>query len=261
MIRAILSVLVGVMSLDGLANANVLFEEGFEGGLVGWLGQGGATHHAIIVDDPLRPSNHAVTFTHHNSGGDLFSPLIAVQPGMRHILSFEYLGRPSLTIQTNLGGFIGYSEAVPGKHTWTAATELSSGAEHLILDDGQWHAYMFEFDAFHFELSSPGGPGIPNMIRVMLEDAATTAAVGDVFFDNVNVRAIPEPSAIGIVLSVGACMVFRRSTPTTLKGLHQHIGRDSFRGTAFVERRSSCLFQKTRWLIMALPFAIANSHG
>ena len=114
-IRAFLfpSVIGIVLVLAGAGDslAQTLFFEDFEGTLSEWVGKDGGEHHGVIVPDPLRPGNHVLTFTGLNAAGDIFSPLVPLTSGGRLVLSFEYLGNPTLGgVPDHLGGAIGFAE-------------------------------------------------------------------------------------------------------------------------------------------------------
>ena len=186
----------------GRASAPALFFDDFEGNLSQWVGKGGAAHHGVIVEDPLRPGNHVLTFTALNSAGDIFGSEVSVTPGQKLFLRFEYLGIPTLGGNAgDLGGFIGFAEDTPGGHRWLAGTVLCCGAESdPLLDDGEWHTYIIEFDPFAGELIPSN-----NTIRVMLEDFDTSGGVaGDVYFDNITITVARPVIEVGIDIKPGS---------------------------------------------------------
>ena len=163
------------------------FHEDFEDDLSQWVGKGEGAHNGVIVEDPLRPGNHVLTFTALNAGGDVFGSEVMVTPGQTYILMFDYLGLPDRGGQPgNLGGFVGFAEDTPGQHRWPAGTALCCGGEDdPLIDDGEWHTYSIVIDPFE---PGPFYSGLPsgNTIRVMLEDFSGSGGVaGDVFFDNI----------------------------------------------------------------------------
>ena len=163
------------------------FHEDFEDDLSQWVGKGEGAHNGVIVEDPLRPGNHVLTFTALNAGGDVFGSEVMVTPGQTYILMFDYLGLPDRGGQPgNLGGFVGFAEDTPGQHRWPAGTVLCCGGEDdPLIDDGEWHTYSIVIDPFE---PGPFYSGLPsgNTIRVMLEDFSGSGGVaGDVFFDNI----------------------------------------------------------------------------
>jgi hypothetical protein len=177
------------------AAASALFIEGFEGDLSLWTGQGVGAHHGIIVIDPLDASNsnHVLTFTDTNLGGDIFTVDEFGSSGAGFILSFDYLGRPELGgVEGNLGGFVGYSLEFPGEHVWLAGTNNSSGAQDILPDTGQWEHVEIGFEA-------TGEP-----IHLMLQDCWCGGATGpgDAFFDNFRLTQIPEPNT-ALLLTLG----------------------------------------------------------
>jgi len=72
-----------ILLTDG---AQTLFFDDFESGLGKWETVGSG----VIVSDPLKPNNHALSFAELHSGGDIFSKLNIVSGS--YILSFDYLG-------------------------------------------------------------------------------------------------------------------------------------------------------------------------
>lgn len=126
---------VSLVVSTSLAQAQTLFSEDFEGDLSQWVGKGSGLHHGIIVENPLRPGNHVLTFTALNAAGDIFGSEVSVTPGQKLVLSFEYLGIPTLGGNLgNLGGFIGFAEDTPGGHRWLAGTVLCCGGESDPVD-------------------------------------------------------------------------------------------------------------------------------
>jgi hypothetical protein len=174
-----------------LAAATLFFDDFEDSHLPQWVGKGGGAGDGVVINDPLRPGNHVLTFTSLNFAGDIYSAPIPVTRGKKYVLHFEYLGRfdPASGAQEgNLGGFIGFTDDTPGPpetQSWLAGTALIGGAEDDPLsDDGQWHTYEITFDPF--ATFTPAS----NMIRVMLEDFLESQGVaGDVFFDNVRLTS------------------------------------------------------------------------
>jgi hypothetical protein len=171
------------------------FRERFEGDLSNWIGKHGGEHHAIIVDDPIRPQNHVVTFTQIDYAGDIFSPEITLEPGDVCELSFEYLGilGPGC-VPDNLGGAIGFSDQFVEINSFSgrflAATDLGTPNSGIdddpLIDDGKWHKYKIKFDPFESGYRWYDGSPENNTIRVTLEDWLGAGGVaGDVFFDDI----------------------------------------------------------------------------
>lgn len=170
------------------------FFDRFEGNLSKWTGKFGGEHHGVIVDDPLRPRNHVVTFTELAYGGDIFSEEIVVKQGYTYVLIFEYLGIPDLGgVPDNLGGAIGFSDQFV--ENWfsgrfLAATDLGSPTSGIdddpLIDDGKWHKYKIEFDPFESGYYYYDGSPENNTIRITLEDWLGSGGVaGDIFFDDI----------------------------------------------------------------------------
>jgi len=68
----ILGVIVACISTPMASYGANIFEDHFESDLSQWTGQGGGTHHGLIVQDPLRSGNNVLTFTALNAGGDIY---------------------------------------------------------------------------------------------------------------------------------------------------------------------------------------------
>jgi hypothetical protein len=165
------------------ACANLYFAEDFESDLSAWTGKDGGAHHGTIVEDPLNPGNHALTFTERNSYGDIFTvATLAFGSGMDVTISFDYLGLVSETLDD--GGFAGLSAGLPSEHMWYYGTNTTSHAAPVLVDDGQWHHY-------EYELTAPSAIG--SGFHLMFEDYMGTG--GDAFFDNIRVHA-PLPGAV-----------------------------------------------------------------
>lgn len=195
--------LVVVLVLAATAPAD-LFNENFEGGnLSAWVGQGGGAHHGIIVPDPLNSANKVLTFNQTNLGGDIFATAagFTLASGQQYIVSFKYLGYDPLGLGTpgDLGGYAGLSAGFPGSHLWYYGTGSVSGANPVLVDDGQWHSYSYTF-------TTPLSIG--NNIHLMFEDFYASGyplanVAGDVYFDDI--RLVPLPGAILLgLLGLGA---------------------------------------------------------
>jgi len=207
------AVLIVVFALHSSpAAAQTLFFDDFEGDLSQWVGKtvDGGAHNGEIVDDPLRPGNHVVTFTALNSNGDIFGLEVSVTPGQTLVLSFEYLGLPDLGgTSGDLGGFIGFAEdtaggVTPGGVGFLAGTILCAfcDVKEELIDDGQWNPYSIEFDPF--EATPFKSPGlINNTIRVLLEDFSGSGGVaGDAFFDNVRLTVAGPAGPLTITVDI-----------------------------------------------------------
>lgn len=191
--------LVIVLGLAGVAPAN-LFNENFQGDLSAWVGQGGvpSAHHGMIVSDPHDATNKVLTFTQTNLGGDIFTTAagFTLASGQEYTVSFKYLGDPSQggTIG-DLGGYAGLSAGFPGSHLWYYGTNNVSGAQPVLVDDGQWHSYSYAFTA---PLS------IGNHIHLMFEDFYAPNynlinKAGDVYFDDISLVPVPGAVLLGIL--------------------------------------------------------------
>ena len=179
------------------AMAEMWFYEDFESDLSAWTGKDGGAHHGIIVADPMNPGNQVLTFTELNGYGDIFTrDTFSHLPERTYQLSFDYLGLVN-QVPGGSGGFAGLSESLPGEHVWYYGTNTTSGAAAVMIDDGQWHHYDYDFtvpttwgDSFHlmfedFRYALPGG------------------TAGDAYFDNISLHT-PLPGAVLLgVLGLG----------------------------------------------------------
>jgi hypothetical protein len=190
-----------------------MFLESFEGNLSGW--QGGTWYRpasGTIVADPLQ-ADHALNFGHLNSGGDIFSVATFNSANDVFILSFDYLGMPIAGGNpADRGGFIGYSQGLPGSHVWLGGTQNSYGTALNLIDDGAWHNYSLTFNA-------------AGNIHLMLEDFVGSGGIPrDAFFDNILLtdgngptpEAVPEPTSMalmGLGLASLAALARRKQHP------------------------------------------------
>lgn len=171
-----------------------LFYDDFESDLSAWVGKDGTSvsHHGEIAVDPYDSTNHALRFSQTNLGGDIFATDtgFAVTPGQEYTISFKYLGDTQLGgTPGDLGGYAGISSGFPGTHDWYYGTNTVSGADPVLVDDGDWHSYSYTFTA------SAG----MNPVHLMFEDfyAPTYGLANvarDVYFDDV--RLVPVPGAV-----------------------------------------------------------------
>jgi len=188
------------------SHAQTLLSEDFEGDLSEWSGKHGETHHALIVDDPVMPSsNHALTFTALNSGGDIFSKSISSFAGPIEF-SFDYLGLPQGgSVPDDFGGFLGYStalvleEGITGH--WLAGTLLGYRETLHLIDDGQWRHYKTVVD----------GSTLTSFLVVIEDYSGSGGVVRDVYFDNIRVAVggnhfmwspISSPQEAGVPIPV-----------------------------------------------------------
>jgi len=198
---------VAVVLATGTAQATSLFSEDFENGLNQWTGKNYGSYQAVIVPDPLRPGNHVVSFSGTTNGGDIFSvPATTLTEGQQYSFSLEYLGRAVYnSIPDNYGGFASISDVVvPDNFYLTWPWIFGTQADYPLLqvhliDDGQWRSYSYDFVWHKSDFNTQY-----DNIHVMLEDFSSSGnTVGDVFFDNVQINAVPEPSTL-VLLGMGA---------------------------------------------------------
>jgi hypothetical protein len=172
-----------ILTLTGTAEAGSLFSDDFESGS---LSKWDSNAHGQIVVDPLNSSNHSLDFTARDAGGDIFSPLINVTPGVTYVFSFDYLGTAP-----DAAGFAGLYGSFG--ENWVAGASPYYSGTVLMPDDGTWHHYSFAF-------TITGGD-----MGVKFEDwnGNGGTSLGDAYFDNVilsTASAVPEPS--GLVLAI-----------------------------------------------------------
>jgi Carbohydrate binding domain len=198
------------VALCGFAVASsggIVFSDDFESGLGQWTGQGGGSHQGVIVADPLGGSNNVLTFSGLNSGGDMFGlDLVSLDSNTIYSISFDFLGLAQIgSVIGDTGGYVGFAAGTPGVHNWEWATG-SAGADDVLVDDGQWNSYTFEFTVASL--------GIGNSVRLMVEDFVGSGGVsGDVYFDNFVVATVPIPSSAALALiglGLGGVVSIRR---------------------------------------------------
>ena len=82
-----------------------------------WIGRdGGGYHSGKIVQDPLDPSNHAVTFGRTYFMGDLFTKQRF--PGGSAV-TFRVYSPSTFQEAERTGACLGYAEGLPGSHDWS----------------------------------------------------------------------------------------------------------------------------------------------
>jgi len=193
-------------SLASISSADILFSDNFESGLNQWTGKNNGPHGGTLVIDPFDQSNTVLSFNRTIAAGDIFTAdALTLDPNETYRLSFDYLGlAKNETVQGDNGGYVGFSVDMPGLHRWKWATGTVSGASDVLIDDGQWRNYNFEFTAADL--------GIGNTLRLMLEDfSGSQGTFGDAYFDNIFVgpATVPTPSAVAL-LGLGGLITARR---------------------------------------------------
>jgi len=195
---------LALASVAGASHADIVFSEDFESGLSLWSGKNGGAHHGEIVNNPLGGLNNVLTFDGLNYAGDIFTDdLIELQSDQSYRFSFDYLGLATDRSRiSDTGGYIGFSGISTGSHSWHWATGSVSGASDVLVDDGQWHSYEFDFTTADL--------GVGDSVRLMIEDFSGSGGVsGDAFFDNLEIATVPGP-ATAVLLGVGGALVIRR---------------------------------------------------
>lgn len=199
------------------ANAAMQFSDDFENDLAQWTARDDrASHNGIIVDDPLRAGNSVLSFSATQIGGDVFTAsAIELVEGQTYVLSFEYLGLANDgSVAGDLGGFVGIAESTMqgSRHAWVMGTAAVSSADPALVDDGQWAVYSYQFVAPATFVNNGGGTG--NTIHLMFEDLGlpgSPGVAGDVYFDNIELRAVPLPAA-GWLFIAGLLSLYRMRT-------------------------------------------------
>jgi len=189
------------------ASASDGFYDDFESGsLSKWTGKSFGAHDALIVADPLDPTNHALTFNSLESAGEIFSAeMIDFNASGVSFVSFDYLGYSKQgSNYNNFGGFAGFAAATPGEHHWTHGTAAVSGATADLEDDNQWHTYTFEVHK-----GSVFGGDAPGFFLMFEDFAGSGGIAGDAFFDNIIVNNVPTPGA-GALVAMSFCLGMKR---------------------------------------------------
>lgn len=190
----------------GFVQADVIFQDSFESGLGQWAGKNGGSYTGVLVIDPYDSGNTVLSFNGLAAGGDVFTfESFMLNPEITYELSFDYLGLTQEgSRQNDTGGYVGFSVDMPGTHSWHWATGNVSGAQDVLIDDGQWRSYSFEFTSADL--------GIGENVRLMLEDfSGSGGRSGDAFFDNIYFApaSIPAPGT-AMVLGLGGLIAIRR---------------------------------------------------
>lgn len=195
---------IALGSAAAASQADIVFQDDFESGLSLWTGKNGGIHHGVLVNDPLGGLNTVLSFNGLNAGGDMFSETpISLGSNQSYRLSFDYLG---LTNQysnaSDTGGYVGFSVGTPNTHRWKWATGSVSGADDVLIDDGAWHSYQFDFTTADLGLGSD--------VRLMVEDfSGSGGSAGDAFFDNFAIATVPSPGTAAL-FGIGGMLAITR---------------------------------------------------
>jgi hypothetical protein len=178
------------------------FAENFQSGLSGWTERNPARPEAALFVDPLNAANKVVGFTRLGSAGSIFSNTVVTSPDSVFTITFDYLGVPGRGgVADDLGGYIGVAASVNREVGFWIGGTGSHPTPLALIDDGKWHSYSYSWTS-----------RISNSLQVMVEDwAGSKGVAGDVYFDNIVLRAgparpgeVPEPGSLALV---GAALV------------------------------------------------------
>ena len=196
-----LSIFFLVLSILGIlgspASQAITFQADFEGDLSAWTGGGvqGLPHSGVIVSDPFDSSNRVLTFSTTTWGGDIFTAeSFGHADGASFRLSWDYLG---LCGHSDCGGLVGVWDdvTVAPDHDWLAGshTNYPNGIELFTPDTGNWSRFSIDFVVPENQA-----------VFLMLEDFvyAVSSAPNDVYFDNIELNIIPEPTTV-LLLGLG----------------------------------------------------------
>jgi hypothetical protein len=212
--KLLLMLVVSFLPVSGL-HASLVYFENFENGLSDWTGKNEGAHTGAIVADP-KQGDKALTFTDITSRGDVFTTTAASNFAVgAYRLEFDYLGLfVDGQVVDDFGGFIGISDDFVNvdrsDHRWLLGTALEGGAEGgNLIDDDNWHIYSVNFTAVYD-------------FHLILEDFQWSGGIaGDVFFDNIKLYSVPEPTMLMLLAIGGIGMsVVRRKNGLTFSRKH-----------------------------------------
>jgi hypothetical protein len=184
-VKILLSLFLLILIVPSFAISQVvLFEDEFDGDLSAWE----LNAYGQIVPDPLDVSNNALSFSHTNVAGDLFSPVFVLDLNTTYVFSFKYLGNAG---GEETGGFIWLIDSTVQNSPdqaigWATQPVGVDGSDIELIDDGQWHAYQFTF--------SPSTVFAQPCVsfQIIVEDWSGAASgspppnvAGDAFFDDI----------------------------------------------------------------------------
>ncbi len=191
-------ILLSFFFIPSGVSAAALFVDDFESDLSLWTGRGGSVHNGVIVADPLNAGNNVLTFSNTVTGGDIFTAAqFNLSAGQQYQISFDYLGLAQTgSVANDFGGFAGMAADIWGDAAiWYYGTSTGSNASDVLIDDGVWRNYTYNFTA---PISFDEGV-VGNDLYLMFEDA--TGVAGDVYFDNIQLQAVPVPAALYLFVS------------------------------------------------------------
>jgi hypothetical protein len=172
--KLILAALLVVSAAGQAMAATTYFTENFAN-LSAWTTRGANQSFASVSDNVL-------SFSQGNSAGDIYTT--ATFTG--GFVNFDYLGASAV----DGGGYVGFSEGLPGNHVWLAGSSTTYGTPTNLINDGTWH---------HYSLALTGTG------HVMLEQFANNTPGQGQFrslsVTDVAVAAVPEPETYAMLLA------------------------------------------------------------
>lgn len=206
---------VTVGAFASLTSADILFQDSFESGLGQWNGNWGGSKNGLLIADPFDSSNTVLSFTDTEIFGDTYTPTLNLTLDTTYQVSFDYLGlhlsdhsySSSGAYNSNTGGSVGFASSGFRGKSWHWGTDDHYGHSEVLVEDGQWHSYSFDFTA-----ADLGGE---TSVRLFLQDLTAAGPIGDAFFDNISIRTAPSVPGSGVpaalaLATCGLCVMRRR---------------------------------------------------
>lgn len=172
------------------------FSEDFSTDLSRWTGKQGGSHFGVITYDSDLKQN-VLAFSNVNYAGDIFTVDTVHSESGQFKISFDYRGG---------GGFVGLDRTILpdssiGTGEWVAG-DSSYPFINQLNTDGQWHHYDYLVDFLPFGKDA----------HIMLEDFSGSVSGHGARFANIQLTAVPIPSAAWLMLSAitGIGMIGRK---------------------------------------------------
>jgi hypothetical protein len=190
-------VLLGFTSLTLLAfsaTADILFYDNFESGSLSsalWANAGTG----FVTNDPTGAINKVLAFGHGSSGGDVFGVLIS-NVAVTYRLDFDFYeaAAPSPIANSENIGYIGTDQdALPGgpneQWVWNAR-------DNPVMV-GKWNHVSLDVTP----LTHP--------FDLKLEVAGPNSSAAGIYFDNITLSTVPEPSSLWLLGGVALGLLIR----------------------------------------------------